>query len=64
MQAFYNKFGATNWSMIDVTAGKALMSKICEVAYAIMKELASNNYQSTSFERTMPKLVARVTKVD
>lgn len=49
--------------MIGPTVGGALMSKIFEAAYALMEELASNNYHRTSSERAKPRPVARVIEV-
>lgn len=49
--------------MVDAKARWALMSKIYEAKYKLLKELASNNYQWLS-ERSMLRKVARVLLLD
>lgn len=49
--------------MIDAIADDALMSKTTKVSYALMEELASNNYQWKS-EKTKPKQVASLLELD
>ncbi|XP_023892547.2 uncharacterized protein LOC112004530 [Quercus suber] len=63
VQTFYNGLGATNRSMVDATAGGALMSKTHEAAYELLEELASNNYQWPT-ERAMPRKTAGVLELD
>ncbi|XP_030963798.1 uncharacterized protein LOC115984958 [Quercus lobata] len=63
VQTFYNGLGATNRSMVDAAASGALMSKTHEVAYELLEELASNNYQ-WPIERAMPRKIARVLELD
>lgn len=48
IQTFYNSLNATSQSIIDVTVGKALMSKTCKAAYGLLKKLELNNYQQSS----------------
>ena len=48
--------------MVDEAAGGALMSKTHEVAYELLEELASNNYQWPT-ERAMPRKIAGVLEI-
>ena len=43
--------------MVDAVAGGALMIKTHKVAYELLEELASNNYQWPT-ERAMPRKTA------
>ena len=45
VQTFYNGLGSTTRTMIDATARGTLMGKTSEVAYELLEEMASNNYQ-------------------
>lgn len=49
--------------MLDATVGGALLNKTPEVAYGLLDELASNNYQWVS-ERSNPRIVVRVIEFD
>ena len=49
--------------MVDAAASGALMSKTHEVAYELLEELASNNYQWPT-ERAMPRKIAGVLEID
>ena len=49
--------------MIDVAAKGTLMGKTPEVAYELLEEMASNNYQ-WSLERPISKRATRVYNVD
>lgn len=49
--------------MINVIAGGGFISKTPKVAYALMEELASNNYQWTS-KRAIPKQASRLIEID
>ena len=48
VQTFYNGLGSTTRTMIDDAARGTLMGKTPEVAYELLEEMASNNYQWSS----------------
>lgn len=49
--------------MVDATSGETIMSKNHKVAYELLEELESNNYQWPQ-ERARLKSTARVVKLD
>ena len=63
MQTFYHGLGAKNRFMVNAAASGALISKTHEVAYELLEELASNNYQWPT-ERAMPRKTVGVLELD
>ena len=63
VQTFYNGLGSNTRTMIDAAAGGTLMGKTPEVAYELLEEMASNNYQWYS-ERLISKRATEVHNVD
>lgn len=62
---FYNGLRVTNRSIVDVVAGRALMSKTHEATSELLEELALNNYYyQWHLERSMPKIGADVMELD
>lgn len=63
IQTLYNVLGTTNSSIIYATINGAFMRRALEVAYALLEELSSNNYQ-WSLERTRPKPATGMLELD
>ncbi|KAJ4724944.1 Retrotransposon gag protein [Melia azedarach] len=63
IQFFYNGLNGQTRTIVDVVAGGTLLSKTVKEAYALLEEMACNNYQWPS-ERSIEKRAARVHEVD
>ncbi|KAI3445417.1 hypothetical protein Pfo_002082 [Paulownia fortunei] len=63
VQTFYNGLSGATRTLMDATAGGALMGKIHEEAYNLLETMAANAYQWPS-ERIAPKKVLGVHDVD
>ncbi|GAV83548.1 LOW QUALITY PROTEIN: hypothetical protein CFOL_v3_26994 [Cephalotus follicularis] len=63
VQTFYIGLEAQLRTMIDAAAGRALMSKTHDEAYALLEEIASNNYQWSS-KKAIPKRTAGIHDID
>ncbi|XP_024025398.1 uncharacterized protein LOC112092750 [Morus notabilis] len=60
---FYNGLSGTTRTLIDVSAGGALMKKTEDEAYELLEDMATNNYQWPS-ERSIPKKIAGLHEVE
>ena len=60
---FYNGLSGTTRTLIDASAGGALMKKTEDEAYELLEDMATNNYQWPS-ERSIPKKTAGLHEVD
>ncbi|KAJ4705013.1 DNA-directed DNA polymerase [Melia azedarach] len=63
IQLFYNGLDGQIQTIVNVAAGGTLLSKTAEETYALLEEMACNNYQWPS-ERLIRKRVAGVHEVD
>ncbi|XP_022875736.1 uncharacterized protein LOC111394206 [Olea europaea var. sylvestris] len=63
IQTFYSGLNGQTPIVVDSAAGSALLSKIPDEAYALLDEIATNNYQWPS-ERPSAKKVAGLYEVD
>jgi len=60
---FYNGLSGTTRTLIDASAGGALMKKTEDEAYELLEDMATNNYQWPS-ERSLPKKTVGLHEVD
>ncbi|KAA3473727.1 Retrotransposon gag protein [Gossypium australe] len=64
LETFYNGVNAHTRMVVDASANRALLSKLCNEAYEILERILSKNYQWPTHRAAIGRIVAGVHEVD